>query len=104
MTEEELVASLLEPILEIIAQAGSRAYLSPVAIDNALCFLTSFLEDLQSEEKLAGAPPDHVTMGTLRRYMEPLLGEVLKYLLSQLHTGGRVSISNKCRCNPCSWF
>ena len=100
--EEELVASLLKPVLEVIAQAGSRAYLSPVAIDNALCFLTSFLEDLRSEDRLAGAPPDCVTMGTLRRYMEPLLGEVLKYLLSQLHTGCRVSTPNRCRCNPCS--
>lgn len=91
MTEEELVASLLKPILETITQAGSRAYLSPIAIDNALCFLSSFLEDLRSEEKLLGVPPNHVAMETLRRYMEPALGEVLKYLLGQVHSGGRVS-------------
>lgn len=94
MTEEELVASLLKPVLEIIAQASSRAYLSPVTIDNALCFLSSFLEDLQSEEKLVGIPHDRVTMATLKRFMEPLLGEVLKYLLNQLSNGGRVSMPN----------
>lgn len=99
MTEEELVASLLKPILETITQAGSRAYLSPIAIDNALCFLSSFLEDLRSEEKLLGVPPNRVAMETLRRYMEPALGEVLKYLLGQVHSGGQVSASNKGRCN-----
>ena len=96
MTEEELVASLLNPVLETITQASSRAYLSPVAIDNALCFLSSFLEDLQSEERLVGIPHDRVAMETLRRFMEPLLGDVLKYLLNQLRNGGRVSMPNIC--------
>ena len=91
VTEEELVATLLKPIVETIVQAGSRAYLSPVAIDNALCFLSSFLEDLRSEEKLLGTPPNHVALETLKTYMEPRLGEVLKSLLGWLYSGGPVS-------------
>ena len=91
VTEEELVASLLKPVVETIVQAGSRAYLSSVAIDNALCFLSSFLDDLRSEEKLLGTPPSHVALETLKTYMEPRLGEVLKSLLGWLYSGGLVS-------------
>ena len=91
VTEEELVASLLKPVVETIVQAGSRAYLSPVAIDNALCFLSSFLEDLRSKENLLGTPPNHVALETLKTYMEPRLGEVLKSLLGWLYSGGLVS-------------
>ena len=86
---------MLCPVLDIIVQASTRVYLSAIVVNNALEFLSAFLDNLKSVEHLASPPRGWDCDDSLiYRSMEGHVDGVMQYCMDQIFAGSKVHIES----------